>query len=211
MRQVGQFKYLGDMFSEDGGTEVAVRARVTKAWIKWREISGVINDKRMPRKLKVKMYETVIRPVLLYGLVIRALTRKEEKKLETTEMRMLRRIMRVTWRDRKSNDDIRKELKVWVITEKGMQVKMVWAPAENGRWNAGKRHHVERVIFGKRGRGRPRTRSKDNIKRYLRGRNLTENDARVRQLWRSKIRATDPGLMGLGLRQRRRRHSQQLL
>ena len=43
---------------------MAVRARVTKAWIKWREISGVINHKWMPGKFKVKRYEMVIRPVL---------------------------------------------------------------------------------------------------------------------------------------------------
>ena len=30
LKQVGQFKYLGDMLSEDGGTEVAVRAKATK-------------------------------------------------------------------------------------------------------------------------------------------------------------------------------------
>ena len=60
LRQVNKFKYLGVTISEEGGSEEAVRARVSAAWGKWRDLSGVISDKKMPRKLNV------IRPVLLY-------------------------------------------------------------------------------------------------------------------------------------------------
>ena len=67
------------MLSEKGGSETAVQARVKTAWNKRRELPGVINDIRMPRKLKVKLYLTVLRRVLLYGLEVCALTRKEEK------------------------------------------------------------------------------------------------------------------------------------
>ena len=66
-KQVDGFKYLGLMLSEKGGSWMAVTARVNAAWMKWKEMSGVIYDKRMPRKLKVKLYKTVIRPVLTYG------------------------------------------------------------------------------------------------------------------------------------------------
>ena len=67
IRQVNKFKYLGVTISEEGRSEEAVRARVSAAWGKWRDLSGVISDKKMPRKLKIKLYMTVIRPVLLYG------------------------------------------------------------------------------------------------------------------------------------------------
>ena len=40
--------------------------RVAKAWSKWRELSGVICDKNIPTKLKLLIYQTVIRPTLLY-------------------------------------------------------------------------------------------------------------------------------------------------
>ena len=59
LRQVNKFKYLGVTISEEGGSEEAVRARVSAARDKWRDISGVISDKKMPRKLKIKLYMTV--------------------------------------------------------------------------------------------------------------------------------------------------------
>ena len=95
LRQVNKFKYLGVTISE-GGSEEAVRARVSAAWGKWRDISGVISDKNMPRKLKIKLYMTVNRPVLLYGAECWTVRKKEEQILEKTEMRMLRRIKGVT-------------------------------------------------------------------------------------------------------------------
>ena len=90
LRQVNIFKYLGVTISEEGGSEEAVRARVNAAWGKWRDISGVISDKNMPRKLKIKLNMTVIRPVLLYGAECWTVRKKEEQILEKTEMRMLR-------------------------------------------------------------------------------------------------------------------------
>ena len=58
LRQVNKFKYLGVTISEEGGSEEAVRSRVSAARCKWRDLSGVISDKNMPGKLKIM---TVIR------------------------------------------------------------------------------------------------------------------------------------------------------
>lgn len=55
LRQVGKFKYLGATLSEKDGSEAAVKARVSAAWAKWREIGGIFNDRRMQRRLKEKM------------------------------------------------------------------------------------------------------------------------------------------------------------
>ena len=92
LRQVNKLKYLGVTISEEGGSEEAVRARVGVACGKWRDLSRVISDKKMPRKLKINLYMTVIRPVLLYGAECWTVRKKEEQICEKTEMRMLRRI-----------------------------------------------------------------------------------------------------------------------
>ena len=52
--QVEDFKYLGSVMGAEGGSWKAVKQRAKVAWMKWRDMSGVMCDKRMPRKLKCK-------------------------------------------------------------------------------------------------------------------------------------------------------------
>ena len=126
LRQVNKFKYLGVTISEEGGSEEAVSARVSAAWGKWRDLSRVISDKKIPRKLKIKLYITVIRLVLLYGAECWTVRKKEEHILEKTEMRILRRIKGVTLRDKVKSVDIRKELGVNSIQEKVREIRLRW-------------------------------------------------------------------------------------
>ena len=126
LKQVETFKYLGVTISAKWDSEEAVRARVRAAWMRWREISGVICDKKMPRKLKVRLYKTVIRPIILYGAETWTMNKKEEKILETTEMRMLRRIRGVTRTDRMRNQDLRNELGISNIKDKVREKRLGW-------------------------------------------------------------------------------------
>ena len=66
----------------------------------------------MPRKLKIKLYMIVIRPVLLNGAEFWTVRKNEELILEKTDMRMFRRIKGVTLRDKVKSVDIRKEIGV---------------------------------------------------------------------------------------------------
>ena len=118
LKQVTSFKYLGSVISEEGGCDLEVRQRIKAAWAKWRQVSGVILDKKIPLKLRIKVYKTVIRPVLLYGAETWALQRKEEEILERTKMRMLRWILGVSLMERIESEEIRKRVGVCKITEK---------------------------------------------------------------------------------------------
>jgi hypothetical protein len=61
------FRYLGSMLQRDGDIDEDVSHRIKPGWMKWRQASGVLCDKRVPQKLKGKFYRTTIRPVMLYG------------------------------------------------------------------------------------------------------------------------------------------------
>ena len=50
---VQSFKYPGSTIDRGGGASKDVDNRVTKAWSKWSELSGVLCDKIIPRKLKL--------------------------------------------------------------------------------------------------------------------------------------------------------------
>ena len=67
IQTVKVFKNLGSMFAAEGGSETDVNNRVKVAWAKWREVSGVVCDKKMPIKLKDKIYKTIVKPAMIYG------------------------------------------------------------------------------------------------------------------------------------------------
>ena len=170
-----------------------MRARVSAAWTKWRELSGVFFDKKMPRKLKIKLYMTVIRPVMLYGAECWTVTGKEEQILETTEMRMLRRIVDVTRRDQIRSVDIRKELGVNDIREKAREIRLRWYGHVMRMDNDNTVKAVmDMEVPGRRPRGRPKARWKDRIRNDMRELKITDDETHNREVWRSRIRATDP-------------------
>ena len=65
--QKDTFRYLGSMLRKDGDIDEDVRHRISAGWLKWRQASGVLCDRRVPQKLKGKFYRTAIRPAMLYG------------------------------------------------------------------------------------------------------------------------------------------------
>ena len=81
--------------------------RVKVAWAKLREVSGVMCDKKMPIKLKDKLYNTIVKPVMIYGSECWTVKKNDTQKLHTTEMRMLR------WARGKTNKDHIKNEYIW--------------------------------------------------------------------------------------------------
>ena len=78
----------------------------------------VLCDGKINVTIKGKVYRTVVRPALVYGAEIWALKKAQEKKLEVTEMRMLRWDCGVTKLDKIRNERIRVTTKVGEITKK---------------------------------------------------------------------------------------------
>ena len=66
IKNVTTFRYLVSMFEAEGGTTTNCKNRVRLAWNTWREVTGVICDKKVPVKLKHKIYKTVIRPTMTH-------------------------------------------------------------------------------------------------------------------------------------------------
>ena len=66
--KIKEFKYLGSTVQEIGGCEREVKKRVQAGWNGWRKVSGVICDKRLPARVKGKVYSLVVRPAMVYGL-----------------------------------------------------------------------------------------------------------------------------------------------
>uniref|UniRef100_A0A914UU89 Reverse transcriptase domain-containing protein n=1 Tax=Plectus sambesii TaxID=2011161 RepID=A0A914UU89_9BILA len=58
--RVEKFKYLGSVLCKEGDIDADIKNMMACGWLKWRECSGVLCDKKMPPRLKSKVYQTVV-------------------------------------------------------------------------------------------------------------------------------------------------------
>ena len=62
-----KFKYLGSVIQSNQEIDGDVTNRIQAGRLKWRAATGVLCDKKFPRRLKSKFFRVAIRPALLYG------------------------------------------------------------------------------------------------------------------------------------------------
>ena len=113
-----RFKYLRTEMAMEGGATEAVKQKIKIAWTRWREITGVVCDRKISKKLKYKLYKTVMRLVLMCGEECQTVGKKEEDLLSRTEMRMLRWILETNKRGKIKNDEINRSCGVADIVVK---------------------------------------------------------------------------------------------
>jgi hypothetical protein len=188
------FRYLGSMLQKDGDIDEDVSHRIKAGWMKWRQASGVLCDRKVPQKLKGKFYRTAIRPAMLYGAECWPTKRRHIQQLGVAEMRMLRWICGHTRKDRVRNDDIRERVGVAPIEEKVVQHRLRWfghierrppeAPLHTGR--------IKRDENVKRGRGRPNLTWEESVKRDMKDWNITKELAMDRAAWKLAIHVPEP-------------------
>ena len=63
---IKEFKYLGSTVQESGDCEREVEKRVQAGWNGWKRVSGVICDKKLPARVKGKVYSSVIRLAMVW-------------------------------------------------------------------------------------------------------------------------------------------------
>ena len=182
------FKYLGTSIEEEGGMETEIVKRVGAGWMNWKKCSGVLCDRRIPVKLKGKVYRTVVRPAMLYGAETWATTKRQESRIEVNEMRMLRWMCGMTRKDKIRNEHIRGTTKVVQASRKITERRLKWY----GHVMRMEEDHVVRRVMtkaipGKRKRGRPKTRWKDVCKRDMQTVGLREGDEGDRAYWKETI------------------------
>ncbi|VDO92928.1 unnamed protein product [Heligmosomoides polygyrus] len=118
------FKYLGSAIASDGGVMVEVNSRESAAWSKWRSLTGVLCDRKIPEHLKSKIYRAVVRPVAMYGAECWPATKEVETRLSVMETKMLRWTAGVTRMDRIRNDAIRQKFGVAPIADKMREARL---------------------------------------------------------------------------------------
>ena len=123
---VDKLCYLGDMLSQEGGCEHAILKRIQTGWLKFRELSGVLIGKGMSLKSKGIIYTTCIRPAMLYGSETWAIKIEDIRKMQRSEMRMLRWMTGVSLSERKSIECVKSMLAIDDVAEVMRRIRLRW-------------------------------------------------------------------------------------
>ncbi|XP_022207903.1 uncharacterized protein LOC111064468 [Nilaparvata lugens] len=192
LKQVDHFKYLGSTLASTASVDRDIKDRITAAWLKWRSLTGVICDAKMPIEVKGNIYKRAIRPVLMYGSECWAMRKSDEQQIHVTEMKMLRWSGGVTLKDKVRNEYVRGTFKVANITNKLWENRLRWY----GHVMRRSEDHMTRLVMEieqpRRRPGRPPTTWMGTISKDMRTTDLEPELTQQRPEWRKRIRRADP-------------------
>jgi hypothetical protein len=148
---VTTFKYLGTTLTNQNDIHDEIKSRLNSGCACYHSVQNLLSSRRTSKNLKIKIYKTVIIPVVLYGFETWSFTLREEHRLRVFENRVLRRIFGPkrkedgSWR-KLHNDELHglyySPNVVWVIKSRRMR----WA-GHVARMGEGR--GVHRILVGR--------------------------------------------------------------
>jgi hypothetical protein len=89
---VSQFKYLGMTVTNQNLIQEEIKRRLNSGNACYHLVQNLLSSHLLSKNLKIRIYKTIILPVVLYGCETWSLTLREEHRLRVFENRVLRRI-----------------------------------------------------------------------------------------------------------------------
>jgi hypothetical protein len=191
IEHVQRFVYLGSTLSSDNSLDQEITNRIRAAHCSYgRLMRRVFLNHGLRIRTKLAVYQAVVVSTLLYGCETWTLYSRHTKLLEQFHIGKLRRLLRIRWQDRVSNDDVLQRANIQSMESIIMRHRLRWLG------------HVQRmpvdrmplkVLYselseGQRSAGGPRKRFKDLTKRTLKAVHIPPEDlpaaASDRTQWR---------------------------
>ena len=87
-----EFKYLGTTLTNQNSIRKEIKSRLKLGKACYHSVQKLLSSSLQSKNLKIKIYRTIILPVVLYGCETWPLTLREEHRVRVFEDRVLRRI-----------------------------------------------------------------------------------------------------------------------
>ena len=162
--------------------------RIRAGWCSFNSSYDFFTNRLVPMKLKRKLFESTVEPVILYGCECWALKKKELDRLATGVRSMMRKMAGVTLLDRRTNDWLEGVVKLVDIRKKWARRKWNWARKianmQPDRWT--KKVTEWRPWERNRSRGRPKARWRDDFTATT-GENWSRCAVQNPDMWRTVL------------------------
>ena len=100
-------KFLGALMTKVGLCEKEVRRRIAMGKAAMVGLTSIWKDRGVTMETKVKLVKVLVFPIVLYGAETWTLRKHERRKIDAFELWCWRRVLRVSWMERKTN--------IWII------------------------------------------------------------------------------------------------
>jgi len=92
IERVEAFKYLGTTLTNQNSIQEEIKSRLKLRNACYYSVQNLLSSSLLSKTLKIKVYRTIILPVVLYGCETWSLTLREERRLPVFENRVLKRV-----------------------------------------------------------------------------------------------------------------------
>ena len=152
-------------------------------------MSDVLTSRDMTLALRLKAVRMYIYPIISYGDETWTFYKDTTNKIEAFEMWVYRRIARISWKDKVSNEDVLKRLGVKRELLSSMKINKLTYFGHITRHESLQKTILTWKVEGGRGKGRPRRQWYDDVKEWT-GNKLSANIrlAEDRVAWRKIAR-----------------------
>jgi len=87
-----KYSYMGTTLTHQNSIAEEIKSRLRSGNACYHSVQNLLSSRLLSKNFKVKIYRTIILPVVLYGCETWSLTLREERKLSVFENMVLRRI-----------------------------------------------------------------------------------------------------------------------
>jgi hypothetical protein len=92
IERVEEFKYLGMTLTDQNSIQEEIKNRLMLGNACYLSVQNLVTSRLLSKNLKIKIYGTIILPVVLYVCETSSLTLREERRLRIFEGRVVRKI-----------------------------------------------------------------------------------------------------------------------
>ena len=194
LENVSSFKYLGATLTQDGASTTEIRTRIALATAAMAKLSRIWKSS-ISFFTKFHLYKSLVVSVLLYGCETWTLLADTERRIEAFELKCWRRLLRLTYLDRKTNEYVRSTVELFIGPQEPLLATV--KRRKLSFFGHTMRHDnlcktiMQGTIEGGRRRGRQRKAWADNIRSWT-GLSTPELLAAAsdRELWRQVLHSS---------------------
>ncbi|CAN0606055.1 unnamed protein product, partial [Ectocarpus sp. 12 AP-2014] len=167
IERVPRFQYLGAWIEENANANLEIRSRIAQAKTTFSKMK-VLGNQKVSATLRIRLLKCYVWPVLLYASESWTIKKDMQKRVQSFETWCYRRIHKISWTQRMSNEQLFKDFKLkrTLLDSLAKRKSAYLGHVLRNENFALVKLILEGKITGKKKRGRPCMAWLDNVKQW---------------------------------------------